>query len=154
MSFTHIYFSSDKRGAKAFEDANNVLSGLNALRAPERGDSFMMDYDFVQETAFEVARLLGNNFAEKLFTLEVNTWQGPIESGYGLHLVRISEKIDSRIPELASVIEKVRTDWMFEQRQKMNREIYERFKKRYEIVVEDMPKQSGMARAAILDREV
>ncbi|MEE9366876.1 MAG: hypothetical protein V3W44_09335, partial [Dehalococcoidales bacterium] len=71
-------------------------------------------------------------------------WQGPVESGYGLHLVRISEKIDSRIPELASVIDKVRTDFMFEQRQKMNKEIYEKFKERYEIVVEDMPKKSGM----------
>jgi hypothetical protein len=52
------------------------------------------------------------------------------------------------MPELAAVIEKVRTDWMFAQRQKMNKEIYERFKERYEIVVEDMPKQSGMAQSA------
>jgi hypothetical protein len=41
---------------------------------------------------------------------------------------------------------------MFERRQKMNKEIYERFKERYEIVVEDMPKQSGMAKATRLDR--
>ena len=59
----------------------------------------MMEYDFVQETPFEVERLFGKSFAEKLFTLETNTWLGPIESGYGLHLVRISEKIDSRMPE-------------------------------------------------------
>jgi peptidyl-prolyl cis-trans isomerase C len=146
-SFTHIYFSLDKRGAKAYEDAINVLSELNVLRAPEHGDSFMMEYDFVQETPFEVERLFGKSFAEQLFKSEINTWQGPIRSGYGLHLVRISEKIDSRLPELASVIDKVQTDWMFEQRQKMNKEIYERFKQRYEIVVEDLPKQSGMATA-------
>jgi parvulin-like peptidyl-prolyl isomerase len=59
----------------------------------------MMEYDFVQETPFEVERLFGKSFAEQLFTLETNTWLGPIESGYGLHLVRISEKIDSRMPE-------------------------------------------------------
>jgi len=147
VSFTHIYFSLDKRGAKAFEDAKNLLSQLNDLSAPEKGDSFMLQYDFNQETPFEVARLFGTGFAEQLFTLETNTWQGPIESGYGLHLVRISEKIDSRTPELASVIEKVRTDLMFEQRKKMNKEIYERFKERYEIVVKDLPKQSRMAEA-------
>ena len=147
LSFTHIYFSLDKRGAKAFEDAKNVLSELNALRAPERGDSFMLQYDFAQETPFEVERLFGKVFAEKLLTLEKDVWQGPIESGYGLHLVRVSEKIDARMPELSSVIDKVRTDWMFEQRQKMNKEIYERFKERYEIVVEDVPKQSAMAKA-------
>ena len=147
VSFTHIYFSLDKRGAKIVEDAKSVLSGLNALRTPELGDSFMMEYDFNQETPFEVARLFGSGFAEQLFTLETNTWKGPIASGYGLHLVRISEKTDSRMPELASVIDKVRTDWIFEQRQKTNKAIYERFKERYEIVIEDMPKQSSMAEA-------
>ena len=148
VSFTHIYFSMDKRGAKVVEDAKSVLSGLNTLRAPELGDSFMMQYDFVQETPFEVERLFGKGFADELFALGINTWQGPVESGYGLHLVRISEKVVSRMPELAFVIDKVRTDLMFERRQKMNKEIYERFKERYEIVVEDMPKQSGVARAA------
>ncbi len=159
LSFTHIYFSLDKRGAKAFEDAKNVLSELKTrsgavLRVPERGDSFMLEYDFDQETPFEVERLFGKGFANQLFTLEINSWQGPIESGYGLHLVRIGEKVDSRMPELASVIGKVRTDLMFERRQKMNKEIYERFKERYEIVIEDMPKQSGMAKAIRSDREL
>jgi hypothetical protein len=148
VSFTHIYFSLDKRGAKAFEDAKNTLYELNVLRAPERGDSFMLHYDFFQETPSEVSRLFGKRFADQLFKTEINAWLGPIESGYGLHLVRINEKIDSRMPELAAVIEKVRTDWMFAQRQKMNKEIYERFKERYEIVVEDMPRQSGMAQSA------
>ncbi len=153
VSFTHIYFSVDKRGSKAVEDAKNVLSGLNALRAPEKGDNFMMEYDFNQETPFEVERLFGKGCAGELFTLEANTWHGPIESGYGLHLVRISEKTGSRMPELASVIDKVRTDLMFERKQKMNEEIYEKFRERYEIVVEDMPKQSGMAGAIRSARE-
>ena len=152
VSFTHIYFSFDKRGAKADDDAKSVLSGLNSLRAPELGDSFMLPYDLVQETPFEVERLFGKVFAEQLFRSEINKWQGPIESGYGLHLIRISEKTDSRMPELVLVIDKVRTDWMFEQRQKMNKDIYERFKERYEIVIEDMPKQSGMAKAAVSGR--
>lgn len=158
VSFTHIYFSLDKRGAKGVEDAKSVLSELKTrsgavLRVPERGDSFMLQYDFDQETPFEVERLFEKGFANQLFRLGTNTWQGPIKSGYGLHLVRISEKIDARMPELASVIEKVRTDLMFERRQKMNKEIYEKFKERYEIVVEDVPKQSGIKKATVSDRK-
>ncbi len=152
-SFTHIYFSMDKRGAKVIEDAESVLSGLDALRAPEKGDTFMMQYDFAQETPFEVERLFGKGFTEELFTLKTNTWLGPIESGYGFHLVRISEKIDSSIPELASVIDKVRTDLMFEQRKRMNKEIYERFKEQYEIIIEDLSKQSGIKKATVSDRK-
>jgi hypothetical protein len=153
ITFTHIYFSWDKRGEKVVEDAKSVLSGLDTLRAPEKGDSFMMQYDFVQETPFEVERLFGEDFAEELFTLETDAWQGPIRSGYGYHLIRISEKIEARLPELASVIDNVRTDFMFDQKKKVNKEVYERFKERYEIVIEEMPKQSGMAKAGSLDRE-
>lgn len=153
ISFTHIYLSLDKRGAKAREDAKNILSDLRALRAPERGDGFMLQYDFDQETPFEVERLFGKGFAKQLFTLEANAWHGPVESGYGLHLVRISKKVDPSMPELASVADKVRTDLMFEHRQKMNAEIYERFKERYEIVVEDMPKESGIKNATLSGRK-
>jgi hypothetical protein len=152
VSFTHIYFSLDKRGAKAAEDAERVLAGLDALRAPERGDSFMMQYDFVQETPFEVERLFGKVFTDQLFKSDINSWQGPMESGYGLHLVRVSEKIDSGIPGLASVIEKVRTDLMFEQKKKMNEQIYKKFKERYEIVIEEIPMQSVMAMTAASGR--
>jgi hypothetical protein len=147
ISFTHIYFSLDSRGAKALEDSKCVLADLDVPRAPERGDRFMMKYDFVHETPLELTRIFGSGFAEQLFTLETNTWQGPVSSGYGFHLVRISEKTDARAPELAAVIEKVRTDFMFEQRQKTNKEIYDKFKERYEIVIEDMTEQSGMAEA-------
>ena len=146
-SFTHIYFSLDKRGARALEDSKRVLADLDVPRAPERGDRFMMEYEFVDETPSEVARIFGSGFAKQLFTLDTNTWQGPVASGYGFHLVRISEKTDARMPELASVIEKVRTDFMFEQRQKTNKEIYDKFKERYEIVIEDMTEQSSMAEA-------
>jgi len=51
-SFTHIYFSLDKRGAKVLTDSKKVLSELNIPRAPERGDSFMLEYDFTLETPF------------------------------------------------------------------------------------------------------
>jgi hypothetical protein len=154
ISFTHIYFSLDKRGARALEDSKLVLTELDAPRAPELGDRFMMEYDFVRETPSAVTRIFGSGFAEQLFTLETNTWQGPVASGFGYHLVRISEKIDARMPDLASVIEKVRTDFMFEQRQKTNKEIYDKFKERYEIVIEDIPKQSGMAEARRPAREL
>jgi hypothetical protein len=148
ISFTHIYFSLDKHGNEIFDNAGKALAYLQAAstpitHAPERGDSFMLQYDFTLETPFEVARLFGQQFTEELFQAATGTWQGPIASGYGLHLVRISEKVDARMPELAAVIDKVRTDYMFEQRQKTNKAIYERFRERYDIVVE-MPDKSEL----------
>jgi hypothetical protein len=154
VSFMHIYFNIDKHGRQVLEIANRVLAEIQAAaspvdNAPELGDQFMMHYDFTLETPFEIARLFGQGFAEQLFQLETNSWKGPVESGYGLHLVRINEKIDARMPEFASVIDKVRTDWMFEHRQKTNREIYKRFKERYEIVIEKMPDTPSPGKASL-----
>ena len=146
ISFSHIYFSFDKHTNRILDDTEKVLADIRAsaplvTSAPDRGDPFMLQYDFTLETPFEVARLFGQDFAEQIFQVETDNWQGPIESGYGLHLVRINEKVEARMPELASAIDNVRTDYMFEQRQKTNKAIYERFRERYEIVVENMPDQ-------------
>jgi hypothetical protein len=154
VSFTHIYFNFDKHGMQVFETASRVLAEIQAAaspvdNAPELGDQFMLQFNFTLETPFEISRLLGQNFAEQLFQLETNGWKGPVESGYGLHLVWINEKIDARMPEFASVIDKVRTEWMFEQRQKTNKEIYERFKERYEIVIEKMPDTLSPGKATV-----
>jgi hypothetical protein len=157
-TFTHIYFSTDKRGARALEDANRLLSELESasgtvMRAPERGDSLMLPYNYTRETPFEVARTFGKGFADQLFRAETGMWQGPIESGYGLHLVRIHERSEPVVPEFASVVDEVREDWMFEERRRTNEKAYEMFKERYQIVVEEMPKQSGVARAPRTGRE-
>lgn len=146
ISFTHIYFSSAKHGKQIHEDAEKVLSEVSStieplLRAPERGDSFMLQHHFTLETPFEIARLFGQDFAERVFQLQTGLWQGPIASGYGLHLIRVNEKVEAKLPELVSVIDKVRNDWMFEQRQTINKEIYDRFRQRYKIVVEDLAKR-------------
>jgi hypothetical protein len=158
ISFTHIYFSLDKHGNRIFDDAEKVLTGIRASsppisRASDRGDSFMLQYDFTLETPFEVARLFGQGFAEQIFQTETDNWQGPIESGYGLHLLRINEKVDARMPELAAVIDKVRTDYMFEQRQRTNKAIYERFKERYEIVVENIPDRTETRKTSVEGRK-
>jgi hypothetical protein len=156
ISFTHIYFNLDKQGNRIFDTAGKVLADIQAAsppisHAPDRGDSFMLQYDFTLETPFEVSRLFGQQFTEELFQTAPDSWQGPIASGYGLHLVRINEKVDARMTELASVIDNVRTDYMFEHRQKTNKAIYERFKEQYEIVVE-MPDQLGRAEVQQTDR--
>jgi len=156
ISFRHIYFSYGKRGEQIFTDAATTLSEIRTTTDPEAislelGDSFMHQSTLTLESPYEIARLFGQQFAEDVFQLGAEGWQGPLESGYGLHLVRVSEKVAARMPELVTVIDKVRADWVLEQRQKANSEIYRRFKQRYEIVVETMPGQSEIITSTELD---
>ncbi len=140
FTFTQVYFSIDQRGAEAYKDAERLLAKLQnntatPIRVADRGDRLMLDRDYVQSTELEVAKLFGQHFSEQLLEIQEGSWQGPIESGYGIHLVRIHDKVGPRLPELAEVLKRVQVDLESERRREMNKEIFEKLKARYEIVV-------------------
>jgi peptidyl-prolyl cis-trans isomerase C len=102
------------------------------------GDAFMFGQQHGQMTKYEASRLFGEDFADQLFTLPVGDWQGPVVSGYGLHLVRIVNKIEAERPELAEVRDRVRNEWLAERRRKMDEAFYQSLRQRYEIVIDDV----------------
>jgi hypothetical protein len=151
FTFTQVYFSIDQRGAEAYKDAERLLSKLQnntatPIRVADRGDRLMLDQDYVQSTELEVAKLFGQHFSEQLLEIQEGSWQGPIESGYGIHLVRIHDKVEPRLPELAEVLKRVQVDLESERRRETNKKIYEQLKARYEIVVESPASTLEMAK--------
>jgi hypothetical protein len=85
ISFTHIYFSMDKRGAKASEYAKNVLLELKSSRAPERGDSFMLEYDFTalcwSMIFFRKHHLKLSVYSEKVLRSSFSDWEQILGTG-------------------------------------------------------------------------
>jgi parvulin-like peptidyl-prolyl isomerase len=75
-------------------------------------------------------------FAERLPDVPVGQWTGPVESGYGLHLVLVHERSGGRTPPLDEVRDDVLRDWQLANREQTNREVYERFREKYDVVVE------------------
>jgi hypothetical protein len=146
-SFTHIFFSTDERGGEATAAANGVLEELRAAadppeRAPQLGDRFMMQHDYPHRTEAEVARHMGTEFARGLFEVSPGGWEGPLNSGYGVHLVRVATVQEARLPEFSEVREKVRDEVMRLQREETNEAFYQALKSRYEIVVENNEPES------------
>jgi len=141
ISFVQVYLSTDKRATNAQAEATRLLAALEKAGSGadirKFGDRFMLGQQHEQVTEFEVTRLFGQVFAEKLFSLSVGNWQGPVPSGYGLHIVRIDNKTVARQPELKTVRNKVRDEWMNEQRRVVDKAFYNSLRQRYEIVIED-----------------
>ena len=73
-------------------------------------------------------------------------WSGPIQSGYGIHLVRLDALIPASDRPLEDVAERVRADWAYEKRQEANEAIFSRLLDRYDVVVEDVVEQAAGAR--------
>ena len=141
INFVQIYLNTDKRGAGVQEDALQLLEQLNhtdsKVDVTTAGDPIMFGQQHEQVTMREVSRLFGKDFASKLFTLPVGNWQGPVLSGYGLHLVRVDNKTVARQPALDTIREKVRNEWFAQQRRTMDEAFYQSLRQRYEIVIRD-----------------
>ena len=140
ISYSQVYLNVNQRGEQVYADAERLLTELSQstvdIDISMAGDSFMGGYSFNNETDFGVARLFGKAFALELFKLPVGEWTGPVESGYGLHLVHVDSRTDSRAPSLEQVRDKVRGEWLAEQQSKTNDLLYSELRKRYDITIE------------------
>jgi hypothetical protein len=140
LSFSHIYFSTDRRGEQASKDAEALLGRLRAssprvTKAPDEGDPFMLPSVYVDKRTDEIARDFGRAFSEEIVGLEPRQWNGPVASAYGLHLVYIVSREESSLPPLEQVRSQVANDWLVEQRRMADQRIFERLRSRYDISV-------------------
>ena len=137
-----VYFNVDERGAAAEQDAEQALLLLqtdSGLTNPEAvGDRLSIPYRYVSKRESELAGTLGREFADGLRDLEPGQWQGPILSGYGLHLVYMEEIRPGRPLTLDEARREVRRDWDNEQRVKAIGRLYEELRASYTITVEPM----------------
>jgi hypothetical protein len=149
ISFQQIYLNSDKRGDQVQSDARDLLGSLSqsdsSIDIMASGDPFMFGQQHENLTEHAVARLFGKDFASKLFSLPPGGWQGPVVSGYGLHLVQISNRTMASLPTLDAVREKVLNEWHAQQRQAMNEAFYQNLRTRYDVVIE----QTGAKDSAV-----
>lgn len=140
FSFRQIYFNTSKHGQAAQADAMTLVATLQAQDADVAtlGDPLMVKQQFHSETEREIERALGSQFLQSLRETPTGSWQGPITSGFGLHLVRIDERIDGEISKLNDVRELVIRDWASVKRKQTNEAFYETLRKRYKVTVENL----------------
>lgn len=138
LSFTQVQVSLDRRGTAGEQDALLMLASLRAGTSPGAigGDGQLLQADHREVPVYEIAALFGPGFAESLAELEPGKWSGPIQSGYGLHLVRVDKRAEGALPSFETVEAQLLADWTYEQRQMANDEIFARLLGRYEVVVE------------------
>lgn len=138
-SFRHVYLNPANHRNLARETARllQTLRHAGAGADPAQyGDMFLLPLEFEAVTAAETAKMFGEKFAGRLADLEPGQWEGPIESGYGSHLVLVTERIPGRVPELAEMRDAVRREWQNAQRREASEKFYRSLLKRYTVVVE------------------
>lgn len=137
ISFTQIYFNTERRGNQIESNALNVLKDLDLKTdVSAMGDPFMIGQQHQQITEIETSRLFGGEFAEEIMSLPAGNWQGPVFSVYGLHLVKINSKQPASQPALNTIREKVKNEWFTQQRHTINKNFYQSLRQGYEIIID------------------
>jgi len=138
--FSHIYLSPGTRGEALEKDALDIL-GQILLRNPPAdwktlGDPFMMKREFKSLNLTEVSRLFGQTFSEGVFNASGEQWQGPVESAFGLHLIRIDMVSPKVVPKLTDIRADVENKWQEEALRSANTERLKTLIKKYKVDVE------------------
>lgn len=144
-SFSHVYLDPGVRGPGIREDAGTLLRELRAgggIAPAGLGDTAPVARSFEGLTQREAARVLGRHFAEQLFALPLRSWQGPVESGYGLHLVFVSESTTPAVPDFEEVRDDLTREYLEDRHRALRSAMLDELKGSYEVVV------SGEATAA------
>jgi hypothetical protein len=142
LTLRQVYFSRDRRGADAERDALQLLQRIST-DGPEGefeqfGDPLPLPSEMREVRESEIARLFGSVFTDGLQGLETGRWVGPVESGFGLHLVFIEARESVRHPQLPEVREAVQREWVSLRRREAVDGLYERLAENYTIEIESL----------------
>ena len=140
-SFQQLYLSPDKHQDLPADGAI-MLQSLRTGAAPETlADPTMLPYASRLLTQSEIARQFGDAFSREVASLVPGDWVGPIYSGLGGHLVKVTERVPGRLPELAEVRGEVEREYLAQRRQQQKDSAYQKMLDAYEVVIE--PASSG-----------
>jgi hypothetical protein len=142
-SFEQVFLDPTSGADPPERRAAALLARLNGVAPPDPaglGDPLLLlEPRFEALPGREVERLFGRDFAAALARLKPGAWVGPLQSGYGEHLVKLERVVPGLVPPLAEVREEVERDWRQDQRQRQREADDRRWLSRYRVVRPALP---------------
>ena len=135
-TFDQVYLGADNPGTRARADAD--LATLRAGKAVA-GVPAPLPGHLDAAPAGDISGTFGDEFTLALRRLPEGQWQGPIASGLGLHMVRVTRREAPSKPSLDKVRQRVENDWRAAAIQRAQGDAYARMLKGYDVVIE-LPK--------------
>ena len=140
FTFHQVFLSLERHRNSLAGDAADLLGQLRqsgeSSDVSMLGDASLLENQFADVEATEVAKQFGDKFASALNDLTVGEWQGPLVSSYGIHLVFVDERTERRTSPLEEVREAVRREWTNARQLESTQRFYDGLLKRYTIIFE------------------
>jgi hypothetical protein len=134
-SLRQVYFDPLRRAQRVDTDIATAKAALQR-GADARGDSTMLPARLDEAEEAEVARQFGAEFADALANLPVGGWQGPVKSGFGLHLVEIRSRDEGRPAILEEVRAAVERDLLHARAEEAKTAWYAKLRANYKVRID------------------
>lgn len=139
IAFRHYYYALDRgHSEQQVEAVKSRIARLDEVQVTADladADPFMFEDAYTDATPEQIAKIFGPDFAKRLFDLPTGDWQGPIRSGYGLHLVHIYALTPSSVPKFEDVEPQVKNAWIDDQTRELKQKAFEELKAHYTVVL-------------------
>lgn len=145
LDYQQVMLDPVRHGASIEADLIDVLTKLNAGVDPTTvGDSSLLPASATGVRLDRLVRDFGVDFATAALTLPVGSWQGPVPSGFGWHIVRIDRKTAESAARLEDVRAAVELDWEKERRLQARESYYQKLLKDYDVRIETSPSEADL----------
>jgi hypothetical protein len=139
FAFQQAFLNPEKAGEAALIRAKQTLAALQASDPSDVpsgvGDATLLPASTPLSTLSGIGSNFGEDFARALTDLPENEWAGPVESPFGLHLVRVTQRVDGYDPELNEIRKAVEQKWQTQKRDEFQRQAYDHLRARFDVVL-------------------
>jgi hypothetical protein len=137
-TFRQIFIDASRADRNPNETLNGIRRALTAgSPATGLGDATLLPAMMGPAGTDEIARTFGAAFVASLAGLPPDAWDGPVTSGYGLHLVRVEHHRPGRLARFEEVRTAVERDYQYDQTRSANERFYQSLRERYDVIVAD-----------------
>jgi len=137
LTFEQVFLGSSINGPDIVRAVAITYEALRNGTDPKRlGTPTLLPYSMIETPSDLVARDFGANFAAALETIPIGEWSGPIDSSFGAHYVRVSDRTPAVAPPLGAVRDQVVREWENDRRLRARADAYGRMRREYEVSIE------------------
>ena len=140
LTFEQVFLGQPTSGPGVVHAVAVTREGLRSGADPEElGRPTLLPHRMTRAPADLVARDFGFSFVAALERVPVGEWVGPIDSSFGAHYVRVSDRTPAAAPQLPAVRDHVVREWENDRRQRARNDAYTRMRGEYQVSIETKP---------------
>ena len=134
VSFEQVFFPTEEP-AKVTQVLEELRSGADRKNYGKR---YWTGNEIANITRLEIETSMGKEFAENVISAHANEWVGPFESSRGIHLIRVTGRLDARPAKFEEVRIQLEHDWDRQRRLTARERLVGKFKDSYAVTIDSL----------------